>query len=151
MSEVVAVVRPEDAELSMRLAAAGARVVTCPDADRGMGRSLAFGVSATAQARGWVIALADMPWVAPGSIEAVARRLEAGAALVATSHRGQRGHPVGFGAAYRAALVALDGDRGARELVQAADGLLELIEVDDPGVLRDVDSPADLDDPSRST
>jgi molybdenum cofactor cytidylyltransferase len=90
-----------------------------------------------------------MPWIAPETIAAVARSLEAGASIVAPSYRGQRGHPVAFGAGYRAALLALDGDRGARELVQDAKSSLELVEVDDPGVLRDVDAPADLDSESR--
>ncbi|MCL4799694.1 MAG: nucleotidyltransferase family protein, partial [Burkholderiales bacterium] len=59
--------------------------------------------------------------------------------------RGERGHPVGFAARYGAELAALAGDAGAREILRRDRGLVELIEVDDPGVLRDVDTRADLE------
>ena len=59
-------------------------------------------------------------------------------------HRGERGHPVGFAARYRAALMALSGDEGARSVVAANAADVMTIEVDDPGVVRDVDRPADL-------
>ena len=51
--------------------AAGLRVVPCINADDGMGASLACGVAAAGDADGWVIALADMPWIAPATIRAI--------------------------------------------------------------------------------
>ena len=42
------------------------------------------------------------------------------------------------------ALAALTGDAGARDLLRAEAGALELLDLDDPGVVRDVDTPADL-------
>ncbi|MCK7579437.1 MAG: NTP transferase domain-containing protein [Chromatiales bacterium] len=68
------------------------------------------------------------------------RRCRAGGAL----HRGQRGHPVGFSAEFAPALRALQGDRGARDLLARHADRLQCLEVDDPGVLLDVDTPADL-------
>jgi molybdenum cofactor cytidylyltransferase len=59
-------------------------------------------------------------------------------------HRGERGHPVGFSAAHRDALMTLSGDEGARSLVAHGGVELVRIDVDDPGVLRDVDAPGDL-------
>lgn len=88
------------------------------------------------------MALADMPRIASATIEAVARELDAGKPLVAPCYRGQRGHPVGFGLVHREALLALDGDTGARALLNSP--ALTRIDVDDPGILRDVDTPADL-------
>ena len=68
-----------------------------------------------------------------------------GAAVAAPFHRGQRGHPVGFGAACFAALAALNDDDGAKSILAAhRDGLVR-IDVDDAGALRDVDHPADID------
>lgn len=139
---VVAVVRPGAEALAHLLNEAGCEVVFSADAERGMGASLAAGVRASAEADGWIVALGDMPWISPATIEAVARKLDEGATIVAPVYRGRRGHPVGFGATQGAALARLDGDFGARSLV--ASSAVTLIEVDDPGVLADVDTPADL-------
>lgn len=140
--QVVAVVRPGSDALARVLNEAGCDVIFSPAAERGMGASLAAAVEATDDAQGWVVALADMPWIAVSTVEAVARAVDQGAPLAAPYYRGQRGHPVGFGAAHREALVGLDGDTGARALFSSQ--AVTRIEVDDPGILRDVDTPADL-------
>jgi len=69
--DVIVVVRPHDDALAAALAITGARVVSCPNSDDGMGASLAHGVRATIDAKGWVVMLADMPWcgVAPGAAD----------------------------------------------------------------------------------
>lgn len=144
LPEVVAVVHPADPELRRQLAAAGAQTVECAGAEAGMGISLATGVGATADADAWLIALADMPYIGENSIRTLVRALRDGAALVAPCFRGRRGHPVGFGAEFGPALRALQGDRGARELLARHADRLQCLDVDDPGVLRDVDTPADL-------
>ncbi len=141
---VVAVVRPGDARVAAALAAAGARVVPCANADEGMGASLACGVRATGDAGGWIIALADMPWLRVETIAAVAAAIAGGAAVAAPFFRGRRGHPVGFGHACGAALGALSGDDGAKAVVAAHRDVIVRIDVDDPGILRDVDTPEDL-------
>ncbi|MBL8385952.1 MAG: nucleotidyltransferase family protein [Burkholderiales bacterium] len=130
--------------LAPMLADLGLTVVACPRADDGMGASLACAVAAAGDAAGWVVALADMPFILPASHARVARALAAGADLVAAAHRGVRGHPVGIGARFRDALLALEGDAGARHIVREHAALLRLVECDDPGVLRDIDTPADL-------
>ncbi len=140
----IAVVRPGDAALMAALRLAGARVIVCERADEGMGASLACGVAAAADADGWVVALADMPWVRPATIDAVAAALAAGADIVAVRYDGQRGHPVGFARRHGVALTALRGDEGARAVVARHAATVQSIDVDDPGVLRDVDRAADL-------
>ena len=57
--------------------------------------------------------------------------------------RAKRGHPVGFGRMHHPALTVLGNDEGAREVIARATGI-RWIDIDDPGVLRDVDVPADL-------
>lgn len=139
----VAVLRPDDETLKRLLTAEGLRIVINPNADDGMGTSLACGVAAS-EADGWVIALADMPAIRPATIQAVAEALAAGAPLAAPVYRGQRGHPIGFARRFRAALAALDGDRGGRDILAQHANELRLIEVDDPGVLVDIDHAADI-------
>lgn len=144
LDEVVAVVRPGSDSLAAALRAAGCTVVECPEAEAGMGASLACGVRARPAADGWIVGLADMPWIAPGTIAQVAERLAAGAPIVAPVYAGRRGHPVGFAAEFGARLTALAGDRGARELLEDNADRLQLVETADRGVILDVDTAADL-------
>jgi molybdenum cofactor cytidylyltransferase len=141
-AEVIAVVRPGAEKLADVLNEAGCKVIFTIDAERGMGATLAAAVRATSEAEGWLVALGDMPWIEPASIEAVARPLDAGEALVAPFYRGKRGHPAGFGIAYRDALMTLDGDAGARGIFSTTTPFM--VDVDDPNVLRDIDLPSDL-------
>ncbi|SIT46998.1 putative MobA-like protein [Paraburkholderia piptadeniae] len=141
---VIAVVRPGSEMLARVLNDAGCHVIFSVDAERGMGATLAAGVEASEDSDGWIVALADMPRIAGSTIEAVARAADKGASIVAPYYRGQRGHPVGFGVEHRDALLALDGDTGARTLF--ATHAVTRIDVDDPGVLSDIDTPEDLRD-----
>lgn len=141
---VVAVVRPGADALAAALRAAGADVTVCPGADEGMGRTLAHAVQHAGAAGGYVVALADMPFIRPDTIRAVAAAIEAGASLAAPEHAGERGHPVGFAAAHRGALAALSGDAGARELLREQRARMTMVPVADRGIFRDVDLPADL-------
>jgi molybdenum cofactor cytidylyltransferase len=142
--EVIAVVRPDDVALAAALGANGARIVRCANADDGMGASLACGVRATANARGWLIALADMPWIRPETIARVAGAVAGDALIAAPFCNGERGHPVGFAASCYAGLAALTGDDGAKGVLAAHKDCIARIDVDDPGILRDVDTRADL-------
>ena len=144
VTEVVAVVRPGDKLLASQLRDAGARVVVCARADEGMGASLACAIAAAHDADGWLVALADMPWIAAATLRAVAAALESGAVVAAPFHGDERGHPIGFGKDCGAALAALSGDEGAKSVVAAHRARLVRVVVDDPGILRDVDTPADL-------
>lgn len=140
---VLAVVRKSGQGVAALLAGTpGIRVSACPAAAAGIGHSIACGVAASPRAGGWLIALADMPRVRPATVAALLAALAAGADLVAPDYQGQRGHPVGFSARWRDALLALRGDRGARDLLQA--GRLTRLALDDPGVLFDIDRPSDL-------
>ena len=113
----------------------------------GMGYSIRAGVSARPHAAGWLILPGDMPQVRPSTLLAVGEGL-AQHAVVYAQHKGRRGHPVGFSAEMYSELVALGGDEGARRLIARypAVGL----ELDDPGVLIDVDTLADLENVRRS-
>jgi molybdenum cofactor cytidylyltransferase len=149
--QVSVVVRPEAGTLCKAIEGAlgptmaGAiRWVTCADAARGMSASLASGVKANEDAAGWVIGLADMPLVPSEAIFAVREALAAGAPLAAPSYQGRRGHPVGFASRYFAELVGLQGDQGARALLDHDMSVTMEIRVDSAGIHADVDVPTDL-------
>lgn len=143
---VVAVVPPDDGGVGATLAALGCEVTICPDADSGMAASLthalrhALDVFPTAGA--WLVALGDMPHVAPSTLLALADALADGAGIVVPTLDGQRGNPVGFGRVHLDDLLALRGEQGARGLLRTHP--VREILVDDPGILRDIDTPADL-------
>ena len=141
---VLAVVRPGAPVLENRLSEAGATVILCVNADAGMGASLATAVGASGDVAGWVVALADMPYIRPETIGKIAAALAGGADIAAPAYRGARGHPVGIAARFRAELEALQGDEGARSVLEKNAKSIKLIEVDDPGICRDIDTPADL-------
>jgi molybdenum cofactor cytidylyltransferase len=113
-------------------------------AQQGIGTSIAAGVKATPSANGWLIALADMPFIQPQTLKTIWQALVTGAALVAPSYQGQRGHPVGFSAAFQQDLLALNQDTGAQCLLQQQQAHLQLIPTHDAGVVRDIDLPSDL-------
>lgn len=141
---LIAVLRPGSEILAGLLAAEGCETVICAEADSGMGHTLAAGVRVSPKALGWVVALADMPFIAPDSHQAVAASLRAGASLAACIFDGRRGHPVGFAARHYAELAALTGDHGGKIILERHRQLLVLCPVDDPGVLRDIDRIKDL-------
>jgi len=148
---VLVVVRPGSEALAAQLQAIGAQVRVCADASQGMGTSLAFGISACSEADGWVVALADMPWIAPATIIKVADSLRSGALIAAPLWQGQRGHPVGFSGVLGGELAALHGDTGAKALIQSHQEQLHLVDCNDPGVLWDIDRPDDLHGRTLST
>jgi molybdenum cofactor cytidylyltransferase len=108
----------------------------------GMGHSIGAGVGARPHARGWLVLPGDMPLVRPETLRAVARELD-DHPIAYAQHGGRRGHPVGFAAELFSELVALDGDEGARRLVVRYPAIG--VEVDDPGIFVDIDTPDDLD------
>lgn len=144
---VVAVVNPGSLSLAKLLEAERCEVVQCDNAADGMGVSLACGARALGGAKGCLVALADMPFIRPSSIEAVRDALAAGAPLVAPYFRARRGHPVGIGARFFAEMRELSGDEGAKKILEKYKGDLVKIPVGDPGVLRDIDRPEDLAPP----
>ncbi|MBT9594713.1 MAG: nucleotidyltransferase family protein [Vitreoscilla sp.] len=107
----------------------------------GMGDSIAAGVAARPGAGGWLVLPADMPLVQPSTLVSVAGAI--GTQPVAyAQYQGRRGHPVAFGAELFSELVRLSGEEGARRILARFPG--QAVEVDDPGVLLDMDTEADL-------
>ena len=112
-----------------------------PVRGRGMGDSIAAGVAARATSPGWLLLPADMPRVKAGTLQAVAQALS-GHSVAFAQHQGRRGHPVAFSPELYSELIALTGDEGARRLVARYPSFA--VDVNDPGVLVDIDTSEDL-------
>lgn len=142
LPRVIAVLRPDADALAALLEDAGCEIIICPDAASGMGASLAYGIARAADADGWIVGLADMPHLRGDTVQSIARALAEGVQIAAPFHAARRGNPVGFGRMHRQALLSLSGDTGARALLGMHP--VTAIDTDDTGVLRDIDTPADL-------
>lgn len=144
VEHVVAVIRPGAESLSHLFDAEGVQILMCPDADQGMGASLAWAIQHTPQASGWLVALADMPFIRPATVQQVTTALKQGALLAAPVYRGRRGHPVGFAKPLGKELASLAGDLGAQTIIRTYSQQLVSIATEDSGILQDIDTPADL-------
>jgi len=144
------VVPPEHGDIVEALAGTKASFVVNPYPEHGIGASIAAGVSALGERTDAVlIALADEPGLDAAVVASVLeafRRSQATAApcaIVAPTYRGTPGHPVLFDRGVFAELRALDGDRGARSVIEREPSRVAIVQVDAPPP-GDVDTPEDL-------
>ncbi|HXW07664.1 MAG TPA: nucleotidyltransferase family protein [Vicinamibacterales bacterium] len=149
-ADALVVGRPDDVELQAELERVQppARFVPNPHAESGQLSSLLAGLNVVDHpgVHGVLITLVDLPLVKPTSVEALLSAFSrTGAPIVRAVHRGGHGHPVIFGREVFPDLRAADPQVGAKAVFRRhAEGVVD-VEVDDPGVLVDVDVPADLE------
>ena len=122
----------------------GMRVVVNQHAHRGMGSSIACAVHASQHAPGWLITLADMPYVTTETIARLSNKLNTSSDIVAPEFEQQRGHPVGFSQCFKNELLALNDYVGARHIIASHQHQLALMATDDAGVIRDIDRFSDV-------
>jgi molybdenum cofactor cytidylyltransferase len=125
------------------LAGLDVRLVHNPDYAEGMSTSLRAGIAAAGDARGALICLGDMPLVTAAHLDALidAARSDDGDAIVVPTCRRKRGNPVLWPARDFAEIATLTGDVGARALLERHAERVRLVELDDPAILADVDTP----------
>ena len=119
--------------------------VVHPDVLRpGMGDSIAAGIKANENALGWLILPADLPLIRSDTLKTIA--LAAPCAVVVPRYKGQRGHPVRFSAACGAELMLLKGNQGAAHTVRAQHAInsVAFLDINDPGLVTDIDTLEDL-------
>lgn len=112
-----------------------------PDFEDGMAASIRHGVGALADdAAGVLIALGDMPWVTVATLAALRAEIS-NDAIRRPVMDGRPGNPVLFGRRFFPELAALDGDRGAKSVIQTHTEAVTDVAVNDPGIFRDLDRP----------
>lgn len=138
----IAVVQAYQVQRADLLTNLGFQVLESSTARLGMGHAIADAVQQSEQAQGWLIALADMPWVSSGLIKQLSGHLVSEKSIVAPRFNGRRGQPVAFGRYWFSALSRLEGDTGARALLQKES--VTWLDWSDDCIHRDIDTVADL-------
>lgn len=145
---VIATVHPDDQRLAETCRRAGAEVVVATPPPPDMKASVTYGLAhigsvfSPSADDAWLLAPADMPRLAPGTIDAVLDIWRAGfSGVVVPRHAGRRGHPVLFSWAQAAEVTTLGPDEGLNSLL--ARHPVREIDIADDGTLVDVDTPED--------
>ena len=124
-----------------------ARLAEVADHALGMGHSVAAAIrEVPASWTGAIICLADMPFVSPATLIALARRATA-RAVIRPRFEGRPGNPVLWARAYFNLLKQLTGDEGGRGAL--GDARVEFLDCDDPGIAIDIDTPEALAEARR--
>jgi molybdenum cofactor cytidylyltransferase len=149
-TNVAVVVRSSDSELTRLISRALDRavpiIVPTDQAEQGMAASIADGIRALASWDYIFLGLGDMPYIRVDTLQILRDRMndargDALPRIVVPMFRGEAGHPVGFSREFFGELIALTGDRGARSVIAAHPDSVERVNIDDPGVVTDIDEP----------
>jgi len=121
-------------------------MVENPVALGGMATSICAGVNAITDAEGAILILGDMPDIQKTTYLNLLNNVQQSSQprIIAPSYNSQRGHPVFFSRHFFEDLSALSGDSGARLVIEQHLNHVQVIEVDDPGVLLDIDTQVEL-------
>lgn len=138
VSEIVLVIAPGDEALRAWGAEAGVRVAVNPEPERGMLSTILAGIAAAGDVETLVVCPADLPALLPSTVRTV---LAEPFPLVVPSYRGKRGHPLVISPELILEIRTLHLDVGLRELLDRHADRLRIVDVDDPGAVRDVDTP----------
>jgi molybdenum cofactor cytidylyltransferase len=119
------------------------RAVENPDPSRGMFSSIQEGV---AQVQGDTILVmpGDMPFVSADTVRAVIAAYERKPSIVSPRYRGKRGHPVALPASLRDEIRSMDSGATLHDLIHAHTDMRVDVDLDDRGIVRDVDRVEDL-------
>ena len=140
INPVIVVTRPE---LSNQIISHDIPVHIFDQAERGMGASLAYGISCIEHWDACLICLADMPFIEQNTYQVLANTLASNTIVIPT-YGNKKGNPVGFGRKFFKELKMLTGDGGARPVVQQHSEAIVKVKIDDPAILWDIDTPPDL-------
>lgn len=146
VDEVIVVVGYRAEEVVAAISSKPVKIMVNPNYEEGMSTSIVAGlVLVDPKADGVMLALGDQPYVSSQTInQLVDKFYQHGKGIVVPTYQGRRGHPVILAIKYKAELLGLEGDVGAREVVKNHPQDVLEVEVEDRGVIIDIDREADL-------
>jgi molybdenum cofactor cytidylyltransferase len=115
-----------------------------PDPSRGMFSSIQVGCAAAAGADPLLVLPGDMPFVQSRTVAAVLAKYGETGQLVSPRHDGRRGHPIALTPALRAGILNAGTNMTLSVLLKSLDPPRAYVDVDDVGIVRDVDRREDL-------
>ena len=136
------ITRPEMVAALQELAE-GTSILSFEHADQGMGATLAFAAQQIGDWDGCVVCLGDMPFIETSTYRRIAELVTTGS-IVTPTFDSRRGNPVAFGKNLYTDLEALTGDGGGRKLTSMYPQSVRELQVSDPGILHDIDTPEEL-------
>lgn len=140
---VYVVIRPDDdASTLFGAFLPYVHLIRSEHAHLGMGHSIADAIAVIndVPATACAICLADMPQLTTPTIQDLIG-LSTEHNIVRPRYQKQLGHPVIFGRDYWPELAQLTGDNGGKEVIQKHADLVQLLDVNDQGILFDIDTP----------
>ncbi|NUQ01554.1 MAG: nucleotidyltransferase family protein [Armatimonadetes bacterium] len=143
VGEVVVVLGAEAERLAPLAESAGARWVLNPNHELGMLTSVQAGLASLGEVAGAFVLPGDHPLVQPSTMTALGQALAPPWGMVIPHYHGQRGHPLLLAGDLFAAVAELDLAVGLRQLRERLPERVAGLEVDDPGVVADLDRPED--------
>ena len=147
VDEIVVVTGHQAAEVRAALAGAGVKFVHNPDFAQGLSTSVKAGIGAVQDFDAAFACLGNMPLIRAEDMQRMmaAFNVEEGRTLIAPAQGRKLGNPVLWGQEHFAALMTLEGDRGARGLLEAQRGAIVEIAVEHDGIMLDADTPEALE------
>ena len=131
-------------ELYSSISVSNSEIEIFADSDLGMGATLSYGIKLSQESNACLVCLADMPFIQASTYREIASKLTKHN-IVVPVYNGEQGNPVGFGERFFGELASLNGDKGGRTLIEEYSDATHYIEVDDPTILYDIDTPEDLE------
>ena len=122
----------------------GANPLVMQPASNGLGETIAFAVKHFSHAVGWMICLADMPFISPAIYREIGEQFPLNK-IIAPSYQNRQGHPVYFPKRFYPELIQLTGDKGGSAIVKRNQSDIRLLPVDESSVIEDIDSVSDLE------
>lgn len=152
VDRIVVVLGANEKEVKEQVKFQREEVVFNPRYAEGMSRSLKAGLAAAGEeADAAIVVLGDQPLLSPATVnKMVDAYLDSRAPVVVPVYHGIRGNPVLFGKTLFPRIMTIHGDSGAKAILEEnKDSMLE-VEVEDEGIVVDIDTPADYEEVARS-
>ncbi len=142
-NQVYVVIRNDDHELMKLVEQESANCILNSRAEQGLSQSVIAGVRATAPKTAWLCGLADMPYLSSNTVKSIAESVKSSSIVVPKTLNGI-GNPVALGVHFKDELLGLDGDIGAKPIVNRHSDLVRFHHTNDEGVHQDIDTMDDI-------
>ncbi len=144
LDEIIVVLGYRAEEIASRIADMPVKIVINQDFRQGMSSSIRKGLTQMPESSAIMISLGDQPLIGKEIVDRLLEEFSGGEhGIVAPAYKGRRGHPVIFDAKYQLELSRLEGDVGAKAIVEAHPEDVLQVEIDSESIVGDIDNKND--------